>query len=99
MKSAVFRWLPSEVSPDEQRDVDAIGKPAVRGHAELAHRLLVPAVPGLGEGMADVLGGREVECRRPVVHQVDVLPDVSPHLLAEVGVALASPHACSLIAG
>ena len=82
----MLRWLPSDVSPTSSGTFDALGKPAIRGHAELAHRLLVPAVSGLGERVAEIDRIRQIEARGPVVHQVDVGPDVGPQALAEIGV-------------
>ena len=80
-----------EVAPvrglaDEERDVDALGKPLVRGDAELADRLLVPAVIRLREGTPEVDRVGEVEAGGAVVHQVDVRPDVVAQPLAEVRV-------------
>ena len=71
---------------DEERDVDALGKPLVRGDAELVDRLLVPAVIRLREGMPDVDRVGEVEAGRAVIHQVDVWPHVVAQPLAELGV-------------
>ena len=86
MKSAVLRWLPSEVSPTRSGTSTRSDEPLVRGHAELADRLLVPAVARLREGTPEVDGVREVEAGGAVVHQVDVGPDVVAQPLAEVGV-------------
>ena len=72
---------------DEERNLCAFGEPAVCGHAELAHRLLVPAVACLRESVAEIDRIRQIESRGAVVHQVDVGPDVGPQALAEIGVA------------
>src|SRR5581483_3737278 len=73
--------------PDEQRDLDALCEPLVRGHVELAHRLLVPEVFRLAQRTAEVDGVGEVEGRGTVVHELDVRPHVRTHALAQLGVS------------
>ncbi len=82
--------------PDEQRDVDPLGQPLVRGHVELAHRLLVPPVPRLRERPPEVDRIRQVERGRAVEHQVDVRNDVRADPLAEVCVGPRVPPGMQL---
>src|SRR5579864_575275 len=72
---------------DEEWYLHAVGKPLVRGHVELAHRLLVPEVAGLAERATQIDGVGQVEGSRPVVHEVDVIADMCTYRLAQLGVS------------
>ena len=79
MKSAVFRWAPSEVSATQSGHANALAQPFVGGDAELADRLLVPEVAGVGERVPEVDRVGQVEARRAVVHKRHVVADVLAH--------------------
>ena len=76
MKSAVFMWRPVGGLRHQERDVDPLGQPFVRGDTELPDRLLVPAIAGVGERPAQIDGVGEVETGGAVVHEVDAVANM-----------------------